>query len=43
MVTLIHIYCPNTNSPEFYEYVRDFFLELDSEFFNTQSSVTLKV
>lgn len=33
MVTLINIYGPNTDSPEFYEYVREIFLELDNDFF----------
>lgn len=33
MVTLINIYGPNTDSPEFYEYVRENFLELDNDFF----------
>lgn len=32
MVTLINIYGPNTDSPEFYEYVREIFLELDNDF-----------
>lgn len=35
MVTLINIYGPNTDSPEFYEYVREIFLELDNDFFYT--------
>lgn len=32
MVTLINIYGPNTDSPEFYEHVREIFLELDNDF-----------
>lgn len=30
-VTLMNIYGPNTDSPEFYEYVRETFLELDND------------
>lgn len=32
-VTLINIYGPNIDSPEFYEYVREVFLELDNEYY----------
>ena len=32
-VTLINIYDPNTDSPQFYENVRDVFLEFDNEYF----------
>ena len=32
-VALINIYGPNIDSPQFYEHVRDVFLEFDNEYF----------
>ena len=32
-VTIVNIYGPNIDSPEFYEYVREVFLELDNEYY----------